>query len=679
MKTNSTNVLPINRWQRPIFARLRTLRTLLIVIWSMLYFSAPPSRAQEPVAENLHLPLVMHAGSPVLATQPSWSAPLALTPDGAELWVVNPDANTVTIVDTLRLTKLDELAVGQEPWSIAVAPDGQLVYVLNRGSGDLAVIDRATRRLQARLPVGPEPGGLVLSPQRPRAYITLQAAHALAVIDTAHLTITAQIPLAAMPYALALAGDGAADGGEQLYVTHLLALPRAGGAEATDDGRIGQVTALDAESLQVRAESTLQPDVHGFPNLLSGIAIAQGRAWLPHVRAAPALPNRLTTTVFAAVAAVDLAANREDSAALLALNDEEVFGSPVNNPVAAIPAPDGQTLYVVLAGSNLVEVIDVRNPLVPRLLKFLPTGSNPRGLALSADGRRGYVMNFLSRSLSVLDLVNLKVEQEITVTGETLAEDVLRGKRLFHNATDPRLSRGSWLSCASCHPDGGSDGVTWFFPDGPRQTPPLWSAANTLPWHWSAALDEPQDVEETIHVIQHGLGLAPGADPPLLGAPNAGRSADLDALAAFMLHGIRSPVAPPPAPTVAEGRRLFVAAGCATCHGGPHWTISALPGAPGSLDPDGNGMIDEVLREVGTLNPQDIRGATGFDVPTLLGVGLSAPYLHDGSQPTLEALLASGHPDPHGAGNGLSQAEIGVVSSFLRSIDASTTPHGAQP
>jgi mono/diheme cytochrome c family protein len=212
------------------------------------------------------------------------------------------------------------------------------------------------------------------------------------------------------------------------------------------------------------------------------------------------------------------------------------------------------------------------------------------------------------------------------------------------------------------------------FPDGPRQTPPLWNATQTLPWHWSAALDESQDVEQTIQLIQHGLGLAPGADPPLLGRPNAGRAADLDALAAFLTRGIRAPAPAQPQGDQARGRVLFRSAGCMACHGGPHWSSSALPGAAGALDQDGNGMVDGVLRDVGTLNSRDLRGATGFDPPSLLGVGLTAPYLHDGSLPTLAALLGSGHPQPHGDGNGLSEEEIAALVAFLRAIGPSTPP-----
>jgi cytochrome c peroxidase len=283
-------------------------------------------------------------------------------------------------------------------------------------------------------------------------------------------------------------------------------------------------------------------------------------------------------------------------------------------------------------------------------------------------------MSYLSRSLTVLDLVQQRWLAEVPVTAETLDADLLRGKILFNTATEPRLSRASWISCASCHPDAGSDGVTWIFPDGPRQTPALWNSGRTLPWHWSAALDEAHDVEETIQIIQQGVGLAPGADPPLLGQPLNGRSSDLDALAIFLRQGIRAPHVPPLGEESERGRQLFVSAGCADCHGSPEWTTSALPGTPGTLDADGNGMVDAALHDVGTATPLDLRGATGFDTPSLLGVGLTAPYFHDGSMPTLEMILWSGHPDPDTSGHQLTDDEVQVLAAFLRSIGTDTPP-----
>lgn len=656
---------------QPIFVAVILLLLMPALLVVMLHsVSVHPALAAAP--HHVYLPLVAQGGNPPAPGGAGvWSGPIGVSPLDGSIWVVNPDAGSVSIVDPQTLTRTAEMAVGQAPWSLAMAADGEMVYVTDRARGRLVVLDARMRQVRSTIAVGPEPAAVVLSRTMPTAYVSLSTANEIVVVDTSQLTITGRISVLPHPAALAIRQTGQ---NEHLYVTHLLALPRPGGREASDDGRAGYVTVIAPATHTVDRVIELPPDMHGFPNMMSGIALAGNAAWLPHVRSAPALPNELTTTVFAAVAVLDLTTGGEDRAAHLPLNDQVIFGSPVNNPVAAIPAADGQRLYVVLAGSDLVEVVDITDIHQPRLVKFLPTGKNPRGMVISPDGQRGYVMNYLSRSVTVLDLAGLEAIADVPVTSETLDPVVLRGKMLFNNAAQPRLSQFSWVSCASCHADGGNDGVTWMTPDGPRQTPALWHAAQTPPLHWSATLDELQDVEDTIRFVQHGIGLATGRDPPLLGSPNAGRSADLDALAAFLTRGIRAPVLPPPASDSERGRQLYIAAGCAICHSGPAWTSSARAGPPGSLDLDGNGMVDAVLRDVGTHNALDVRGATGFDVPSLLHVGLTAPYLHDGSMPTLAALLASGHPHPAAGRTTLTDADIAALVTFLQSIGSETVP-----
>jgi YVTN family beta-propeller protein len=664
-------------WIRTV-GRLRQLARLLVPLclaWLLLAGGGHTFAGETPVVSPaLYLPLVVQqAGEPQPppgpgTERPTWSSPVVVSPSDQAIWIVNPDANTVTVLDGAHFTRTAEIQTGDEPWSIAATPDGRQVWVANRAGGTVTVIDAASHTAAHTVAVGAEPGALALTPDGAYALVTLMAEDAVAIVHTRSYEVTARLAVGPVPYALAVAGDG-----QTAYVTHLIAQPYAGGTEAADDSRRGQVTILDLATQTVTGTIDLLPNVHGSPNRLTSITLAGERAWLPHVRAAPALPNGLTTTVFAAVLSLDLAAPGEETAAFVPLNDLEIFGSPVNNPAMAVPSPDGQRLYVVLSGSDLVEVVDVSAPQQPQLVKFLATGQNPQGMALNADGSRGFVMNYLSRSLTVVDLAQLAVVAEVSTTAETLAPEILRGKILFNTARDTRLAQGSWVSCASCHFDGWPDGVTWIFPDGPRQTPMLWNAGDTLPWHWSAALDEPQDVEETIQVIQRGLGLAPGLDPPLLGAPLAGRSDDLDALAAFLTGGLRAPTLATAAGDEEGGRALFVSKGCAACHGGPAWTASTLPAPAGAADPDGNGMVDAVLHDVGTFNELDLRGHTGFDPPSLLAVGLTAPYLHDGAFASLAALLAAGHPRP-ADGDRLDENEVASLVQFLQTIGPATTP-----
>ena len=152
-----------------------------------------------------------------------------------------------------------------------------------------------------------------------------------------------------------------------------------------------------------------------------------------------------------------------------------------------------------------------------------------------------------------------------------------------------------------------------------------------------------------------------GAAPsPPCRTPNTGRSPDLDAIATYLAVGVRAPISPLSAGVVKKGRGLFETAGCHTCHGGPNWTNSVLDFAP---PPAANQIVDaqliKFLCRVGTFDPAlftnpngneiranaaqnlQARGADGFNPPSLIAVFNSAPYLHSGAAPTLDAVLAN--------------------------------------
>jgi hypothetical protein len=210
------------------------------------------------------------------------------------------------------------------------------------------------------------------------------------------------------------------------------------------------------------------------------------------------------------------------------------------------------------------------------------------------------------------------------------------------------------MACASCHFDGGADGRTWFFRDGPRNTTSLFGVGETLPIHWSGDLDELQDVENTVRVIQAGSGLATGAsncEPACDQAPpNSGRSADLDDLAAF-LRSLRPPPRHVAYPVAAlRGQRLFLEprTECASCHVPPLYT-------------------DRQKHDVGTGLDAAERKGTSFDTPTLRGLSDTAPYFHDGSAATLLDVVRASN-GPHGDASGLTESEKSDLAEFLRSI-----------
>src|SRR5262249_43303141 len=255
-------------------------------------------------------------------------------------------------------------------------------------------------------------------------------------------------------------------------------------------------------------------------------------------------------------------------------------------------------------------------------------GRNPRAIRVSPDGKTVYVSNALDFEVSVHD-ANMRRLATVKVCDPPKSPEWVRGKILFNSAKYPLSSR-RWIACASCHPDGHSDGRVWHNPEGLRKTPPLMGLAHTHPLHWSADRDEVQDFEYTIRGrLMRGAGLLRGPmkakkgfEPVELEEKTAGRSKDLDALAIYTnsFEFTLSPHIPAPAKLAAAAARAKVLffdkpVGCAPCHSGPYYTDSSLK-KPYKLHDVGTGKDD----------PGEKMGPK-YDTPTLLGAYRSAPYL----------------------------------------------------
>ena len=100
------------------------------------------------------------------------------------------------------------------------------------------------------------------------------------------------------------------------------------------------------------------------------------------------------------------------------------------------------------------------------------------------------------------------------------------------------------------------------------------------------------------------------------------------------------------------GRRVFARQGCNACHSGADFT-------------------DGLRHDVGTVGPGSGLasgqpfGSAGIDTPTLLGVWGTAPYFHDGSAATLDAVVNAGH----GILGDLPQVDRDALAAFLKSLE----------
>jgi mono/diheme cytochrome c family protein len=199
------------------------------------------------------------------------------------------------------------------------------------------------------------------------------------------------------------------------------------------------------------------------------------------------------------------------------------------------------------------------------------------------------------------------------------------GHEIFHR------DAGAGVTCATCHLEGQEDGHTWRFGgEGPRRTQDLSvGLEDTAPFHWAGDMTDLGALMESVFVGR--MGGVHESQPRL------------DALARW-IFSIKpaSPLRAASDPAVDRGRELFTgAAECSTCH-------------------TGTKLTDNQTVDVGT--------GLALQVPSLIGVGLRGPWLHDGCAKTLQQRF---DPECGGKAHGrrmLTAAQRNDLVAYLESL-----------
>jgi hypothetical protein len=311
-----------------------------------------------------------------------------------------------------------------------------------------------------------------------------------------------------------------------------------------------------------------------------------------------------------------------------------------HQPHAIAWDPSHDALYV--AGLGTDSILQIKNAsqvsIAIGVTAGLTTGQDrcgPDGLAVTASGNVLAWCSF-TRSVQRVDVVDTdgKLAASARVTGgPSLIASALTAKQhqgmvVFH-AADPATSRSGTLACASCHPDQRADGLSWRIEKHELQTPLLAGRlVGTHPFKWDGTDATLRDSLTSTMKRLGGFGL---------------RRQDTDALASYLesLPAVRRPTRDPV--QVARGRTLFEAEGCRSCHAGAAYTDR------------------ERHKFSGTLRQSD--------TPSLLGVAASAPYFHDGSAATLEALLRD-RGAVHGMADTaqLTDPQVADLTAFLETL-----------
>ncbi len=123
--------------------------------------------------------------------------PAALAVDSAtgEIYVANAGANNVSVIDPSENAVVRTIPVGTAPEGVAIAPVNDTVMVANAGSANVTEIDGATGLPFGSISVGADPVAIVYDGGNQLAYVTVRGSPSLAVIDPAKGTLAATIPL----------------------------------------------------------------------------------------------------------------------------------------------------------------------------------------------------------------------------------------------------------------------------------------------------------------------------------------------------------------------------------------------------------------------------------------------------------------------------------------------------
>jgi len=577
---------------------------------------------------------------------PSEPTGLALGPDGTRLYVTCAAAQSaVLVIDASSGQTKGRIAVGHSACGPVATPDGRRLYVCNRFDGNVSVIDLETGQEAARVSASREPVAAAVTPDGRSVFVAnhlptgradrYDASASVTVIDTAtHATSVIRLPTGATGVRDICVGPA----GQYAYATHLLAryeLP---------------TTQVEHGWMNANALSVIDARKKEWVNtvLLDEVGRGAGNPW----GVACSADGRWLCVAHAGTHEVSLI-NAPDLLEKLRAVPEGEFGEVLYDDRNEI-LDYFRRYRAALAGESYG--YDDDRPLyamggtagVPNDLTFLDglrrriplPGKGSRGLAVV--GTKVYVTQYFSNSLCAVDLRPdaKRPVRALPLGTKPKLNRARRGQLLFNDAT---LCFHGWQSCASCHPDGRSDGLNWdLLNDGManlKNTRSLLLAHKTPPAMSS--------------------GVRPSAEAAVRGGLEHILFAEVRERDAAAIDAYLKSLEPVPSPhlladgtlspSAERGRRLFFSkrVGCVTCHPAPLYT-------------------DLGTYDVGSRSPVDRRDA--FDTPTLIEAWRTAPYLHDGRYTSIKALIAEGkHGARYGCVADLTTQQVEDLAAFVLS------------
>jgi YVTN family beta-propeller protein len=593
---------------------------------------------------------------------------MVLSKNGRRLFAACENTDEVLFLDTELRKVTGSVKVGRHPFGLALSPDETRLYVSNRVDNSVSEIDVANGVVRRTVAVPGDPHQLRTDASGKYLYVANMIANHVSLIDTAAFEQVKTMEAGTYPFGMVLGPEG-----RYLYISNQLSSP-----VPFRTPPVLELTVIDTQKQLVTGRRNLFSTVIGQQVVVSPdgefvvVALELPKNLLPETQV---YQGWMVTHGFAVVEA-----GAKGKAAYFLLDEPNLYFA---DPYAAVFSPDGRYLYISSSGVDIVSVVDFSK--VRQLLKAsggkigiadetirtyarnlalsseyvaarIPTGSNPKDIVLSPDGRWLYIANRLSDTIQVVDAQTRKTAAQIELGGPKLETELRRGEKLFNYST---ISFQKQLSCNTCHPEYHVDGLLYDIvaPGDPIgrdlvDNKTQRGIAETAPFKWNgknptlARQDGPRaamlffrshgfdkkQLEEIVRFVESvpvPLSRYLGSDGTLNDFQEEGKK--------YFERDFTK-----------DGRYIPVNNRCFTCHRPPIYT-------------------DQKLEDVGTRADHDTESS--FDTPQVSNVAETAPYLHDGRCYSLEEIWTVYNPeDLHGVTNDMDKRQLNVLIEYIKTL-----------
>jgi len=588
---------------------------------------------------------------------------LAVSKDGNRLYVVAQESNEVLVVDAVKQKVLTKIMVGTQPHSIVLSNDGQKAYVSNQWSDNVSVIDLNTSKVIDTLKTGNGPAGLSISQDNKYLYVVDSYSSNISVLDLSTGEERKRFDAGNNPTGAGLSPDG-----KTLYVPSRRAMIAPYGETLKTE-----LTVVDESTQRIRERRNIESAY-----LMENVAFTPSGdlAMMTLIRPKNLVPSIQVEQGWMMNFGIGIVEQKENGRTIQLLIDQP--NAYYSDPFDIVITPDGKKAFISSSGVNTISAVSIDSvrSLIANsseeqlksfsnnlgvssrfVIKRITTGANPKGIALSPDGKFLYVAEQLQDAIGVINTESLEKVSSIDLGGPKRITVARQGRRLFNNSGHTFQNQ---FDCYTCHPDMHEDGLVYNMASKDMgrnltNTQSLRDIAETAPYKWSGK-------NPTVYK-QDGIRFS-----TVLTRTEQFSYNDLDAITAYILTGIPYP------PNLLynangeltesqlRGKTIFERTKdntgaeipennrCITCHTPPYYT-------------------NLKMAYVKTLAVSD--DSMLFDTPHLNNIYASPPYLHDGRAATLEEIWTKyGTEDKHGRVNDMTKNQLNDLVDYLKSLRA---------